>query len=147
MAEQEEPEVRVNDRRRFSPEGEAKPDAPETNESAAPAAEPAPEPAPQAAAGDDAADDRAAAAEPPPVDLPPASFQFLVMSIAMQAEMELTSEKPNLPVARHAVDTLGVLMEKTEGNLSLEEKRLLENTLTELRFRFVQRSQEGSSAG
>jgi len=138
MAEQEEPEVRVNDRRRFSPEGEAKPDAPETHESA----EPTPDPALQ-----DAADDRAAAAEPPPVDLPPASFQFLVMSIAMQAEMELTSEKPNLPVAKHAVDTLGVLMEKTQGNLSLEEKRLLENTLTELRFRFVQRSQAGSSAG
>jgi hypothetical protein len=33
-------------------------------------------------------------------------------------------------------------MEKTKGNLQLEEHRLLENSLTELRFRFVQVSDE-----
>jgi hypothetical protein len=33
---------------------------------------------------------------------------------------------------------LGVLQEKTKGNLSLEEKRLLDNSLTELRFRYMQ---------
>jgi hypothetical protein len=32
---------------------------------------------------------------------------------------------------------LGVLLEKTKGNLSVEENRLLENAVTELRFRFV----------
>jgi hypothetical protein len=37
---------------------------------------------------------------------------------------------------------MGVLSEKTKGNLSLEEQRLLENSLTELRFRFVQVSEE-----
>jgi hypothetical protein len=37
---------------------------------------------------------------------------------------------------------MGVLLEKTKGNLSLEEQRLLENSLTELRFRFVQVSDE-----
>ena len=46
--------------------------------------------------------------------------------------------KVNLPRARHSIDLLGVLEEKTRGNLSIEEKRLLENTLTELRFRFLQ---------
>jgi len=133
MSEQEEPEVRVNDKRRFSEEGEAKPDAPETNPAAEapPAAEPA-DPTPSEPPSDT-----------PQMELPPASFQFLVMSIAMQAEMELTnSEKPNLSVAKHAVDTLAILLEKTEGNLSLEEKRMLENTVTELRFRYVQRVQE-----
>jgi hypothetical protein len=39
---------------------------------------------------------------------------------------------------------LGVLLEKTKGNLSLEEQRLLENSLTELRFRFVQVSDEAA---
>lgn len=53
------------------------------------------------------------------------------------AEEESPSE-PNLPWAKHAIDLLAVLEEKTRGNLSLEEKRLLENSLTELRFRYVQ---------
>jgi hypothetical protein len=35
---------------------------------------------------------------------------------------------------------MGVLADKTKGNLSLEENRLLENSLTELRFRFIQES-------
>jgi hypothetical protein len=46
--------------------------------------------------------------------------------------------KPNLPLARHAIDMLAMLQDKTRGNLSLEETRELENALTELRFRFVQ---------
>ena len=73
------------------------------------------------------------------------------MSIKMQAEMQMgllhfgeESERPepNLPLARHFIDTLSVLADKTQGNLSMEEKRLLENSLTELRFRFVQESEK-----
>ena len=41
---------------------------------------------------------------------------------------------------------MAVLLEKTRGNLTLEEQRLLENSLTELRFRFVQVSDELSKA-
>jgi hypothetical protein len=81
-----------------------------------------------------------------PISLPPASFSFLVLSLRAQAEMQLgliqfeEAEKsdPELPLARHTIDMLGVLLEKTKGNLSLEEQRLLETSLTELRFRFVQ---------
>ena len=67
----------------------------------------------------------------------------------MQAEASLGAapwggekQEVNLPIARHTIDMLGVLSEKTKGNLSLEEQRLLENSLTELRFRFVQVSEE-----
>lgn len=83
--------------------------------------------------------------------LPPASFEFLVLSIKMQAEVQLGlmhfgEEKdrpdPNLPLARHSIDMLGVLMEKTKGNLSTEEHRLLENAVTELRFRYVYVSEQ-----
>ena len=82
--------------------------------------------------------------------LPPASFTFLVMSLRAQCEMQLgmahfgEEEKlePDLPMARHTVDMMGVLLEKTKGNLTMEEQRLLENSLTELRFRFVQVSDE-----
>lgn len=81
-------------------------------------------------------------------EMPPASFEFLVFSLRIQAEaaMGLFPIEPDkepekdLNRARHAIDLLGVLEEKTRGNLELEEKRLLENSLTELRFRFVQAS-------
>ncbi len=53
---------------------------------------------------------------------------------------EKPDEEPevNLPLARHSIDLLGMLQEKTQGNLTTEEQRLLENGVTELRFRFVQ---------
>ena len=41
---------------------------------------------------------------------------------------------------------MAVLLEKTQGNLTLEEHRLLENSLTELRFRFVQVSDDVAKA-
>jgi hypothetical protein len=41
---------------------------------------------------------------------------------------------------------MAVLLEKTKGNLELEERRLLENSLTELRFRFVQVSEDVAKA-
>ena len=50
--------------------------------------------------------------------------------------------EPNLPLARHSIDLLSMLQEKTRGNLSIDEQRLLENGLTELRFRFVQVADE-----
>ena len=84
--------------------------------------------------------------------LPPASFEFLVLSIRTQAEVQLgllhfgdpkDRPKPNLPLARHSIDMLALLEEKTKGNLSLEERRLLENSLTELRFRYVQVAEGG----
>lgn len=78
--------------------------------------------------------------------LPPPTFELLVFSLKTQAEMRLgligfgqeKEETPDLPAARHAIDMLAMLSEKTRGNLSLEEQRLIENALTELRFRFVQ---------
>jgi hypothetical protein len=81
--------------------------------------------------------------------LPPASFGFLVLSLRAQAEMQLglmpfgeneeeEKPEPDLMLARHTIDMMAVLLEKTKGNLSIEEQRLLENSVTELRFRFVQ---------
>ncbi|MBM3762369.1 MAG: DUF1844 domain-containing protein [Acidobacteria bacterium] len=82
---------------------------------------------------------------------PPASFEFLIASIIMQAQVQLgmmampgsegEQAEPNLVWAKHTIDMLGVLEEKTKGNLTLEERRLLENSLTELRFRYVQATQ------
>lgn len=79
--------------------------------------------------------------------LPPATFEFLVLSLRVQAEIHLglypapDGAAADINIARHTIDLLAVLQAKTKGNLSMEEQRLLDNTLTELRFRFVQASQ------
>jgi hypothetical protein len=79
--------------------------------------------------------------------LPPATFEVLTTSLKMQAEIQMgllhfgdeaDRPKPDLRLARHSIDMLAMLEEKTRGNLSMEEKRLIENSLTELRFRYIQ---------
>lgn len=79
--------------------------------------------------------------------LPPATFEFLTISLKTQAEIQLgllhfgeekDRAKPDLRVARHTIDMLSMIQDKTKGNLSMEEQRLIENSLTELRFRYVQ---------
>jgi len=88
-------------------------------------------------------------AQPP---MPPATFEFLVMSLRIQAEMALgvmkmkEDDKPDLDAARHLIDMLAMLVDKTRGNLSLEEQRLIENSVTELRFRFVQAAGQASKS-
>src|SRR5215813_758926 len=89
-----------------------------------------------------------------PFPLPPASFAFLVLSLRAQAEMQLglmhfgeeEKPQPDLEHSRHTIDLMGVLLEKTKGNLTLEEHRLLENSVTELRFRYVQVSDDVQKA-
>ncbi len=87
--------------------------------------------------------------------VPPATFEFLVMSLRAQVEIQLgmvhfgpeeERPQPKLPLARHAIDMLAMILDKTKGNLSWEEQRLIENTLTELRFVFVQTSDRLASA-
>jgi Domain of unknown function (DUF1844) len=85
--------------------------------------------------------------------LPPASFLFLVLSLRAQCEIQLglmhygeEKTEPDLALARHSIDLMAMLLEKTKGNLSLEEHRMLENSLTELRFRYVQVSDEVAKA-
>jgi hypothetical protein len=79
--------------------------------------------------------------------LPPATFEFLIISLKAQTEMHLgmyhfgdekDRPEPDFRIARHTIDLLAMLQEKTRGNVTMEEQRLVDNTLTELRFRFVQ---------
>lgn len=83
--------------------------------------------------------------------VPPPTFDYLVFSLRAQAEMHLgllhfgeekDRPKPNLKLAQHTIDMMAMLAEKTKGNLGIEEQRYLENSLTELRFRYVQAAEE-----
>ena len=86
--------------------------------------------------------------------MPPPSFSFIVMSLRAQAEVQLgimhfgEDEQPvdDLDLARHTIDLMAILLEKTKGNLALDEHRLLENSLTELQFRFVKIREELAKA-
>ena len=48
----------------------------------------------------------------------------------------------NLKLAGHHVDMLGILEEKTKGNLTEAEAAMLENSLHQLRMAFVQAKSE-----
>ncbi len=81
----------------------------------------------------------------------PAAIDFytFVLSLASSAFVHLgdaphpeTGEpvKPNFPLAQQTIEILAMLREKTKGNLTPEEEKFMENLLTDLRLRFVQRS-------
>ena len=75
----------------------------------------------------------------------PASFLSLIMSLASNAAASLgmmphpaTGETGvDLQTAKHWVDVLGMLDEKTQGNLDEQEAQMLENLLADLRMQYV----------
>ena len=76
---------------------------------------------------------------------PGIDFSTLVLSLATSAmvhmglvpESESGSTEKNLPLAHQTIDTLSLLQEKTRGNLTDDENRLLQSVLYELRMSFV----------
>lgn len=81
-------------------------------------------------------------------DLPAVSFATFVFSLSSSAlvylgempEVEGQGNRADLPLAKQIIDTLGMLQEKTQGNLDADEERLLKNLLYDLRLRYVQKS-------
>jgi len=83
-----------------------------------------------------------------PVEIPPADFSGLVSMLASQAFWALgvfrmdenDTREPDFQMAKFNIDMLGVIEEKTKGNLSDEEAKMLEAALSQLRMAFVQLS-------
>ncbi|MBI1249225.1 DUF1844 domain-containing protein [bacterium] len=81
-----------------------------------------------------------------PVEFPPADFSFLISMLATQAFAAMgqipdpsTGQATKHPeVAKHMIDLLAVLQEKTKGNLSTDEDAVLENMLHQLRMVYVE---------
>ena len=82
------------------------------------------------------------------LEMPPAGFSTLVGMFMTQAMVGLgvipnpVSGKavPQLKLARHFIDLLGIIEEKTTGNLDAGEKAMLNSTLHQLRTMFLQQS-------
>jgi hypothetical protein len=81
-----------------------------------------------------------------PQKIPPASFSFLVSTLGAQgavalgmAPNPLTNKTETQPeMGKHMIDTLGILEEKTKGNLTKDETQLLEAVLHQLRMAYLQ---------
>ncbi len=99
-----------------------------------------------------AADDQSAQEQPVEATrrtpIPPANILFLFSTLATQALLSLGlapnpvsgKTETDLDQAKHFIDMLAVLEEKTKGNLSVAEKKQLDSLLFELRMQFVENS-------
>ncbi len=136
---------KVQDRRRFSAEGEAKPESREE--------EAAPPPKPEAgvrkptagAQAEVSAAYREASSEAGPEDI---TFVSFVVGLSTEA-LALLGEMPHpatgeqvrdLNGAQQIIDILGLLREKTRGNLSRDEESLMDAILFDLRMKYVEKA-------
>ena len=77
--------------------------------------------------------------------LPEVNFSTFIFSLSSSAFLHFGEipdpasgkKKKNLPMAKHSIDILSMLEAKTKGNLTDDEKQLLENILYDLRMRYV----------
>jgi hypothetical protein len=77
--------------------------------------------------------------------LPPANIESLFYMLATSAMVNLglvpdpinQKTEINLELAKHNIDTLGILQKKTAGNLTDEESKLLDELLYDLRMKYV----------
>ncbi len=80
-------------------------------------------------------------------------FNFFITTFSLQAaiflgaiENPVTEKKEeNLPQAKFIIDTLGILKDKTRGNLIKEEAETLENLLYELRAQYIAKTTKTTS--
>ncbi len=81
----------------------------------------------------------------PAEELPEARFDLFISGLAMEALIALgdmahpvtRKQAVNLPHAKYLIDLLGVLEEKTKGNLTADEGKLFTETLYQVRMRYL----------
>lgn len=127
MSEHEHEGVKITDKRRFDEKGESR----ETEEQV------------KASTTKTSADVNV---EKERKELPSIDFITFILSLASSVQVHFgmipnpatgKSEK-NLGLAKQTIDILGVLQEKTKGNLDKQEEQLLESILYELRLKYVE---------
>jgi len=142
MDESEQPKgFQVRDRRRFTETGEVREEAEVERVESRPAAEPAPPVSEETST--EPREERADV----PLEITLSTF---LMSLSTQALMCLGDipnpvtgkAEPDLAAARELVDIIGMLEEKTRGNVDPQEARLFEKILFDLRMRFVEKSRK-----
>lgn len=128
---------KVTDKRRFTPEGEVKPETAGQEKVSA---------TKQAQHTVAHAEETSHAGKKKSGPLPPIDFTGFILSLANTAFFQLgllqanesDEVKKDLPGARQTIDILGMLEEKTRGNLTEQEATILKEVLFKLRMAFVE---------
>lgn len=84
--------------------------------------------------------------------VPKADFGFFVTTMAIQAAIALgalvnpqtNKKEEDLSQAKFLIDTLGMIQDKTKGNLTDEESHIIENVLYELRMQYLEKTGSGT---
>lgn len=159
--EQQEQSFTVSDKRLFTKDGARREGSPRPEPTRP---DPPPPPPPQAAEPPP----RPSAPEPPPgagpdpsmgmppgAEAPPADFSTYVIMLANTVMMMLgqvpdpvtQQRRLDLVQAKHTIDILMMLGEKTQGNLDAEEEKLLADVLPQLQMAYVQISRQAGAPG
>ena len=153
--EEEKPKAfKVDDRRRFSSEGELKPEFTGSEEpartSASAAASILADTAGEASGGPAAATATARAPAPGPREAEAAeiNFETFLVGLSTQALVHLgeipdphnADSAQDLAAAQQIIDIIGLLKDKTRGNLDRNEQSLIDAILFELRMKYVERA-------
>jgi hypothetical protein len=86
--------------------------------------------------------------------LPPPSFALIVASFAAQASVALgqvpnpmtNKTEINLELAKHAIDTLVILEQRTKGNLTADETAMLDAVLHQVRMAYIEGQSKAGKA-
>ncbi len=136
---------KVTDRRMFTTEGDIREQRQPAQGEQPPPQKEEPPKASQEASQEQKEEDKRTAEKDPNQGVNFASFLLSLATTGMVHLGEIPEpgtgqQMEDLEAARQIIDILGVLKEKTEGNLSPEESGLLENILHELRMKFMGKS-------
>ncbi len=93
----------------------------------------------------EASQSRQEAPERPRGPLPEVTFTSFIFSLSSSAllhfgeipDPQTGERKKDLELAKHTIDTIAMLKEKTKGNLTEEEQRFIDAVLTDLRWKYV----------
>lgn len=140
MGEEKEKEGKgfvIKDKRLFTAEGEANRDPGARQE--------------EEKSGDTAGKGKPEGQKSKPVTLPEVDFAAFVLSLSSSALLHFGDfpdpvsgkRERNLDMAKQTIDILGVLREKTRGNLSKDEEQLMDSLLHDLRIKYVEERKKG----
>lgn len=129
MEEKKEEEFTVRDRRTFPSDSASSSSEPSAGSAAQDSSRP-----------EQAAGDRVKTASPPELD-----FSGFIFSLATTAQVSLGAlpdpqtnlTAQNLPAAKQMIDIIGMIKDKTKGNLTAEEQTLIDAILFNLRMQYV----------
>ena len=85
------------------------------------------------------------------IPFPEINFSSFVLSLSSSALLHFgdipdpisKNKERNLPMAKQTIDILGILKEKTKGNLTKDEEQLINNLLHDLRLKYIEESKKG----